>query len=85
MRASRRRWRGAGNSEGHRRACGSKGAFEHLPEPPWGRMSGFTERTCTLTHTREGGCEPVGPNKLPVEDTAVHWNVRDSAGGFSGG
>ena len=38
-----------------------------------------------LSHTREGGCEPVGPNKLPVEDTAVHWNVRDSAGGFSGG
>lgn len=38
-----------------------------------------------LSHTCEGGCEPVGPNKLPAEDSAVHWNVRDSAGGFSGG
>ena len=37
------------------------------------------------SHTPEGSCEPVGPNKLPAEDRLSTWNVRDSAGGFSGG
>lgn len=37
------------------------------------------------SHTPEGSCEPGVPTSCQQRTALSTWNVRDSAGGFSGG